>query len=423
MDYKKEKNENYNLHLIKTDRFKEIIVSLRFTKKYDKEEGAYLKLLERVLVTGGTKKHKSLKEIAKELENLYRTNIYSRFFATSKNMTFETRLMMINPKYTENSIYEDSFKLFKEILTKPNIINNEWPSSSFELEKENLIKSIKNVKDSPDTYGRIKFEEIFYKGTIYEENNYKNIKVFESLENKKLYETYKKLFTDYKIDIFVIGDFEEDIIKKQTKKLLKDFKQNDTSFKDLKVKMKKKEKNEIKEKIETTQSNLFVGCTVDNITEEERNYILALYNTILGTMNNSVLFVNVREKNSLCYHIGSLINKYTDTIVIDSGIDAKNYKKTMKLIEEGLNSMTKENVVKKLITNAKKTLDIAYNDFYDNILKIIDYYYLNEFSYFPNIEERRKIINEVTPSSVCELAKKVKINCIYLLEGSSNEEN
>lgn len=424
MNYKKEKNENYNLHLIKTDRFKEIIVSLRFTKKYNKEEGAYLKLLERVLATGGTKKHKTLKEIAKELENLYRTNGYCRFFATSKNMTFEMRLTMINPKYTEMSIYEDAFKLFNEVITSPNVKNNEWEKNTFELEKENLIKSIKNVKDSPETYGRIKFEEQFYKGTIYEENNYKNLKIFESLENKKLYETYKKLFNEYKIDVFVIGDYEEEIIKKQVAKLLNNFNQKDTSLKDLKVKLKTKEEaEEIKEKIDTTQSNLFVGCTLTDITDEERNYALVLYNTILGTMNNSVLFVNVREKNSLCYHIGSLINKYTDTIVIDSGIDAKNYKKAMKLIEESLNSMTKESVIKKLITNAKKTLDIAYNDFYDNILKIIDFYYLNEFSYFPSIEERRKKINEITPKEICNLAKKVHINCIYLLEGSSNEEN
>ena len=86
MNYKKEKKDNYNLHLIKTDRFKEIAVSIRFTKAYEKVEGAYLKLLERVLVTNGTKKYKKLKDISKQLENLYRTNISSRFFATSKNL-------------------------------------------------------------------------------------------------------------------------------------------------------------------------------------------------------------------------------------------------------------------------------------------------------------------------------------------------
>lgn len=423
MNYKKEKKENYNLHLIKTDRFKEIAISLRFTKAYNKEESAYLKLLERVLVTNGTKKYNTLKEISKELENLYRTNISSRFFATSKNMTFEFKLTMINPKYTNLNIYSEAFSLLKEILTNPRTENNAFIESVFELEKENLIKSILNVKDDPETYGRIKFESSFYKGTIYEENNYKNIKNFKELENKKLYNIYKSLLNDFKIDVFILGDYEEEIIKNEIQKLLKNYSQKNTTHDDLYIKIKDQGKIENKEQIDTSGSNLFIGCTINGLTNEERDFKLILYNTILGSMNNSVLFVNVREKNSLCYHIGSIISKYTSTIVIDSGINKKNYEKTIKFIEESIKSMENIKVVSHLMTNAKKTLEIAYNDFYDNMAKIIDYYFLNEFTYIPSIEERRQKVLEVTPEEICELAKKVEIKNIFLLEGSLNEEN
>ena len=407
MNYKKEKKENYNLHYIKTDRFKEIAISIRFTKDYNKEEGSYLKLLERILITNGTKKYKKISDISKALENLYRTNISSRFFATSKNMTFEFKLTMINPKYTSIDIYNESFALLKEILLNPSTENGKFNENIFNLEKENLIKYILNVKDDPETYGRIKFEESFYKGTVYEENNYKNIKIFKSLENEKLYEIYKKLLTDFKIDVFIIGDYDEKIIEVETKKLMKDFKQKDTTHKELYIKIKEQDKKEAKEENKTNGSNLFIGCTINGITEEERDYKLILYNTILGSMNNSVLFVNVREKHSLCYHIGSIINKYTNTIVIDSGINKKNYEKTLKHIENSLESMTEEKIIKPLITNAKKTLEIAYNDFYDNMSKIIDYYFLNEFTHVPSIEERRKKVLEIEASEICELAKKV----------------
>lgn len=423
MNYKKIKNDNYNLHLIKTDRFKEITISLRFTKAYDKVEGAYLKLLERMILNGGTKKYKNIKNLSKELENLYRTNISTKFYCISKNMTFEIKLTLINPKYTEMNIYEQAFYVFKEVLLNPLIKNETWDNNKFNIEKENLIKSILNVKDDPESYGRLKFEESFYKGTIYEENNYKNIKIFESLENNKLYETYKKLLTDYKIDVLVIGDFEEEIIQKEIESILKPFKSSDSTYKDLNIKIKNKERQENFEQIELSGSNLFVGCTINEITEEEKNYKLILYNTILGTMNNSVLFVNVREKHSLCYHIGSIISKYTSTLVIDSGINKKNYEKTIKLIEESIKSMEDEKVIEKLITNAQKTLEIAFNDFYDNMLKIIDYYFLNEFTHIPSIEERRKRVLEITPKEICELAKKVEIKNIFLLEGSLNEEN
>ena len=55
--------------------------------------------------------------------------------------------------------------------------------------------------------------------------------------------------------------------------------------------------------------------------------------------------------------------------------------------------------------------------------KIISYYYINEISYLPSIEERRKKIENITTKEICEFAKKIKIKDIFLLEGVQNETN
>lgn len=140
-------------------------------------------------------------------------------------------------------------------------------------------------------------------------------------------------------------------------------------------------------------------------------------------MNNSVLFVNVREKNSLCYHIGSTINRFTKTIIIDSGINKENFDETLRLIKESLESMKDESVVDSLINNAKKTLNIAFNDFYENPFKIVNYYYLREFTNIPSIEDRKKYIDNMTSKNVSDLAKKIEMKEVFLLEGVKNEEN
>ena len=85
--------------------------------------------------------------------------------------------------------------------------------------------------------------------------------------------------------------------------------------------------------------------------------------------------------------------------------------------------MTDKKTIKPLLTNAKKTLEISYNDFYDNAKKIINYYYANEFIYLPSIEDRRNKILKMTEQDVVDIANKVNMRVIYLLEGSINEEN
>lgn len=415
MNYKKIKRDNYNLHLINTDRFKTITVSLKFTKKYNREESVYFKLLERVLPINGTENYKSVNDITKKLESLYNANIGYKFYVTSENMTFETNLRIINPKYTKEDTYKESFDLFKEILTKPTLKNNQF--KYFDLQKDNLINSILNVKDDLRSYSSLKFQEIFYKGTVYAENNYKNIKLFEDMESKKLYENYKKLFSEFKIDVFVIGEFDEEVLTKYIEELMKGFKSKDNYTKDLYTKVKCKE-SLVKDKFKESQSSLLIGLNINGLTDEERDYKLILYNTILGSMNNSVLFVNVREKNSLCYSIGSTISKFTETMIIRSGISSDSFDDAVRLIKESLEEMKDEKKIDKLLKNAKKTLNIAYNDFYESSNKIIDYYFIREFTILPSIEERREKVMNLTSKDVTDIAKKVSIGLIYLMEGT-----
>ena len=252
---------------------------------------------------------------------------------------------------------------------------------------------------------------------MYAENNYKNIKLFEDMESKKLYENYKKLFSEFKIDVFVIGEFDEEVLTKYIEELMKGFKSKDNYTKDLYTKVKCKE-SLVKDKFKESQSSLLIGLNINGLTDEERDYKLILYNTILGSMNNSVLFVNVREKNSLCYSIGSTISKFTETMIIRSGISSDSFDDAVKLIKESLEEMKDEKKVDKLLKNAKKTLNIAYNDFYESSNKIIDYYFIREFTILPSIEERREKVMNLTSKDVTDIAKKVSIGLIYLMEGT-----
>lgn len=422
MNYKKIRKDNYTLHLINTDRFKRVDFVIRFTKKYNKEEACYYKLLERVLAFNGTKKYKTVKDLSKKLEYLYNTSLGFSFFTSSKNMVFEVNMSLVNPKYVDDFNIEEAIDVLREVLVSPIVKDNKFNEEVFTLEKDNLIKSIMNVKDRSESYASIKFDEVFFKNTVFAENNYKNIKLFEKLDNEALYEKYRMLFDSFKIDAFALGDVEGEEITESIDKLFKGFSESSDFSKDLYVDLKTNF-SESKEEFNTSQSNLILGATFDKLTDEERDYKLVLFNTILGCMNNSVLFVNVREKHSLCYTIGSTINRFTSSIVISCGINKKNYSKALFLIRESLESMKDKKVIKPLLTNAKKTLEISYNDFYDNAKKIINYYYTNEFTYIPSIEDRREKVLNMTEEDVMEIANKIDVKTIFLLEGSINEED
>ena len=422
MDYKKIVKDNYTLHLIKTDRFKTISFSLRFTRKFDKETYAYLNLLSKVLMFTGTKHYKSIEDIANKLEYLYNTTLGSNFSSYSNNMCFEFKSSILNPRYVKENLYEEAFSMYKEIICNPIIKKDMFLEDVFSMQKDNILHGISTIKDSPNSYGSLRFDEKFYKGTMYSENSLKNIDIYKGLDNKILYKKYKELFSEYKIDFFVVGDFDEEAVMLEADNLLKDFKQSNNYYSDLDVKLKPSQ-GEFKEEYKTNQSNLYIGLTTSGLTKDEKDYALGLYNAILGSMNNSLLFVRVREDNSLCYHIGSSFNIYSSSLIISAGINKKNYDKALKVIKECIDLMKEEKTVRPLINNAKKTSEIAYNDFFESPKKIMNYYYTREFNNALDIEEKRKRISKLTTKEISAVASKVKVSTVFLLEGSLNEED
>jgi len=66
-----------------------------------------------------------------------------------------------------------------------------------------------------------------------------------------------------------------------------------------------------------------------------------LYNIILGSSANSLLFQNVREKASLAYSIKSVYVKQKANIFIRAGIEIENYEKAVNIIKEQLEKMRK----------------------------------------------------------------------------------
>ena len=76
------------------------------------------------------------------------------------------------------------------------------------------------------------------------------------------------------------------------------------------------------------------------------------------------------------------------------------------------------------LTKAKEYYTSAIDDIIESPFQIIESYYMIELLGVDDIETKRKKMLKVTKEEVIALAKKIKINTIYILEGSDdNGEN
>ncbi len=418
MDYKKIKRDNYTLHLINTERFKSIDLVIYFSKEFDKKDIAYMSLLSHAL-TYTSKKYNTKNKIAKKSEYLYGLN-FNVFSENNGNLlNFVVHSNFLNPKYTSDQYYYESIDYIFEVLLNPNVKNNAFDSKYFNIVKNDIITAIKATKDNPNRYASLEFNKIMYKGTPKSYDYKPTIKEINKITEKDLYSFYKRLFNkEYKIDVILLGELEENKLPYIENKL-KTFKQTNEK---LKINIKEKHSNKLIKKIDTlhfNQSKLYLGYRLNNFTDYELKYVIRVYNTILGTMNDSILFNVVREKNSLCYSINSYYSRFYKTLVVYSGINKNNYEKTVKLVEECIKKMTDTKTINKLIIPAKKTINTYLNSYYDDAVVQITDKIRSEFEEVLDIEETREILNNVTPEEILNISSKIKLSVIYLLKGDN----
>ena len=135
------------------------------------------------------------------------------------------------------------------------------------------------------------------------------------------------------------------------------------------------------------------------------------------------MFKEVRETYSLCYTINSVPNKLDHLLFIRAGIDKENYTKTLELVEKILMDMRKGNFTEEDLKVAKEYYCTALDEVEDSPNRIMDNYYMMELLGTDDLEEKRRKIMKVTKMDVMKVAKKVKMDTVFLLEGDSHEEN
>ena len=178
----------------------------------------------------------------------------------------------------------------------------------------------------------------------------------------------------------------------------------------------------IKEEMDITQGKLVMGyrCNVD-YKDEFKYYSLFVGSNVLGGGPHSKLFVNVREKESLCYYIYSSLEKYKTSMFISSGIESENYDKTVELIGEQLKSLKEGKISDEELLNSKSAIISSLKTIKDSLGGSSDFYFSQSMGGTnTTVEKIIEMIEKVTVSDIVEAFKNIELDTIYFL--SNNKE-
>lgn len=414
--------QGIKLHCIKTDLYKTDISCIIITTPLKRETVTKNALIP-FMLRRGTNKFQSQYLLNKELENMYGASFNCGIDKMGDNVILKFYIESISNEYALNNedILKSNIENILDIVFNPlqenGLLNNDF----LKIEKDNLKDVIESKIDNKDSYALDACISAMYGEKGFGLYKYGYTEDIENITIQDISEYYNWLIQNSKIDIFVSGNINENNIKslleeneniKKLRPRIENYVLNNEYTENKQIVEKE---NEITETMDVTQGKLVIG--LDVISDVENLQAIALvYNAILGDGANSMMFQNVREKESLAYSAKSIFVKQKLNIFIRCGIQIENYEKALEIIKVQLENIKNGEFSEEDICNAKTYLISGIKNVEEEQDTEIVYYIGQEISKTNlSVEEYIQKIEKVTKEDIVNLAGSISLNTIYFL--------
>ena len=149
------------------------------------------------------------KKLNGRYEYINNSLLYSVTYKVGATAISSVVLDMLNPKYADYNYLDDAIKYLFTAIFNPNITNNEFDEQTLNTVKNRLIADIKTVKESPTKHALQNALKVMDEESLSALNIAGTVETVEAITPSKLYEEYKEVLEHDYIDIYVIGDFNE----------------------------------------------------------------------------------------------------------------------------------------------------------------------------------------------------------------------
>ena len=418
-----------NFHIINTNKFKMSRLSFNFILPADKINSPKTKLMLSVMMRG-SKSYPTISALNKRLDELYCATVSSNATSIGANHIFKISCEMISNKYRfkddKTDILQSVADFVLDIIFNPLTDERGLLRESYiESEKKIAIDAIRAKINDQKAYA----SELCKKNMLVDDPSGISVSGSEEIINsftaKDLTENIEWFLENSIVECYYIGDGDGEVIAERVGNAFAKHTEKKTSqicceraFKSANGENEK----EICEKMKIMQGRLNIGCSCDTVMSDDDYYSMCLFNEIFGGASVSKLFMNVREKKSLCYYCYSSYNSANGTLMISCGIKPENKDEALNEIKKQLLDMKEGIFSDEDIASAKKTTVSGLKQVSDSP-SAIEAFKFRRFlaGVCEDNQECAKKIRNVTREQIIAVAKKVKIDTIYFLSGEETD--
>lgn len=406
------------LRVFPDKRFKQEGLSLQLIRPMCREEAASNALISAVLLRG-TQHHPDIRDITLHLDDLYGATVGSLVRRVGDYQTTGFYCSFTEDRYAldGDEILKPTMAFLEELLLMPRLENGVFCESFVEGEKRNVLSAIEAQKNDKRIYASTQLMKYMCAQDSTGISRLGEPEDVRKIEPAGLYRHYQKLLRESRIDLFYVGSQDGKTIGNLLAPMFEKIERNyiplpeQTPFRD-------GGDTRNVEQMEVTQAKLQMGFVTPSSIHTPDFVPYQVLNMVFGGGMTSKLFMNVREKMSLCYDIGSSYQGSKGILTVGAGTDSQMAETVEKQILEQLECCRRGEISPQELESAKEALLSSLRSIPDSPGSIENYYATGALSGLTiTTEQYMEQVQQVTLENLTEVAQKVRLHSVYLLKG------
>ncbi len=414
--------ERIRLNTIVDHRYKTNHISVNLILPLERQTASVHALLP-ALLRKGTKSCPDFTEFSKKLAMLYGAHIGYGVSAFGDCQAVSLTIDVIDDSYAlaGEPLLQEAANLLAQALLEPPLENGVFRLADIELEKQSLIDLIESEINEKRHYALNRAMSIICQQEPAGISKYGYIEDVKKITPQTATDAYQTLLETAQIEIMFVGCADPAVVTKTFEQALGAIRRQPRAFPIFTIQPHATLK-EVTDRMNVTQSKLVLGFRTATPPDDPQLDAIRLMIALYGGTPSSKLFLNVREKMSLCYYCAARPNLSKGIAFVDCGVEHDNIDKAKAEILHQLELIRQGDFTDTELEHAKLGVVNALRSAGDSA-RAVEGWYLGQLLYgttdSPDAAAER--IAAVSRQQIIDAACLMQLDTVYLLTAEGKE--
>ncbi len=399
-------------------RFKQGCLSIQLVRPMCRAEAAKNALLPAVLLRG-CREYPDLRAITWKLDDLYGASVSALVRRVGDCQTTGLYCSFMEDRFAleGDEILAPMVAFLGKLLLDPVTAAGCFDEEYVRSEKRNLIATIESELNDKRAYTAGKLLETMCRADSFGVPRLGEVEDVAAITAEDLYRHYQTILRESPVELFYVGTAEAETVAALLRPLFAPF-QGSRMAMPVQTPFVPGQETHQTEELEVAQGKLCMGFTTP-ITNREGDFAaMQVLNCIFGAGMTSKLFMNVREKLSLCYAIGSGYYGSKGIVLVSAGIDTEKEADARREILSQLEACRRGDITAEELEAAREAILSSLRGVHDSPGAMEGYYATAAISKPAlSLDAYRREVAAMTQERVVAAANTIRLQASYFLKG------